>query len=174
MGFSFRGKSLEQPVVISEIDRGISSATDTPAADLKKFRKLHQFDPFLDLNKLDRVDDVLAAADPEKEAVVEEELIVDDSPYPEVRSAVRTTQQHAVKFESSNVLTISTQTQVPPTDDVETPVNTVRAWTIGMLLCTIIAAVNILMGLRKSPVVITASVVQLIAYPYVLYPSCKL
>lgn len=106
MGFSFRGKSLEQPVVISEIDRGISSATDTPAADLKKFRKLHQFDPFLDLDKLDRVDDVLAAADPEKEAVVEEELIVDDSPYPEVRSAVRTTQKHAVKFESSNVLTI--------------------------------------------------------------------
>lgn len=34
-----------------------------------------------------------------------------------------------------------------------------------MLLCTIIAAVNILMGLRKSPVVISASVVQLIAYP---------
>lgn len=56
-------------------------------------------------------------------------------------------------------------TQVPPTDDVDTPVNTVRAWTIGMLLCTIIAAVNILMGLRKSPVVISASVVQLIAYP---------
>lgn len=37
-----------------------------------------------------------------------------------------------------------------------------------MLLCTVIAAVNFLMGLRKSPVVITASVVQLIAYPYVL------
>lgn len=48
---------------------------------------------------------------------------------------------------------------------MDTPVNTIRAWTIGMLLCTIIAAVNILMGLRKSPVTITASVVQLIAYP---------
>ncbi|KAL2276644.1 hypothetical protein FJTKL_00797 [Diaporthe vaccinii] len=141
MGFSFRGKTLEQPIIISETDQGISSATDAPAADLKKFRKLHQFDPFLDLDKLDRVDDVLAAGDPEKEAAVEEQLIIDDSPYPEVRSSV------------------------PPTDDVDTPVNTVRAWTIGMLLCTIIAAVNILMGLRKSPVVISASVVQLIAYP---------
>lgn len=48
-----------------------------------------------------------------------------------------------------------------------TPVDTIRAWTIGMLLCTIVAAVNILMGLRKSPVSITSSVVQLIAYPYV-------
>lgn len=28
-----------------------------------------------------------------------------------------------------------------------------------------VAAVNILMGLRKSPIAITASVVQLIAYP---------
>lgn len=60
---------------------------------------------------------------------------------------------------------LTSSIQVPPTDDVDTPVNTIRAWTIGMLLCTIIAAVNILMGLRKSPVVITASVVQLIAYP---------
>lgn len=46
------------------------------------------------------------------------------------------------------------------------PVNTIRAWTIGIVMCTIIAAVNILMGLRKAPIVITASVVQLVAYPY--------
>ena len=50
---------------------------------------------------------------------------------------------------------------------MDTPVDTIRAWTIGMVLCTIVAAVNILMGLRKSPVNITASVVQLISYPYV-------
>ncbi|KKY39097.1 putative small oligopeptide opt family [Diaporthe ampelina] len=64
---------------------------------------------------------------------------------------------------SGDVLTRSTQ--VPRTDDVDTPVNTVRAWSIGILLCTIITAVKILIGLRKSPAVITASVVQLIAYP---------
>lgn len=50
---------------------------------------------------------------------------------------------------------------------MDTPVDTIRAWTIGMLLCTIVAAVNLLMGLRKAPVTITASVVQLISYPYV-------
>lgn len=88
MGFSFRGKTSEQPIIVSETDQGISSATNAPAADLKKFRKLHQFDPFLDLDKLDRVDDVLATGDPEKEAAVEEQLIIDDSPYPEVRSSV--------------------------------------------------------------------------------------
>lgn len=54
---------------------------------------------------------------------------------------------------------------------MDTPVDTIRAWTIGMVLCTIVAAVNILMGLRKSPVTITASVVQLISYPYVCNPS---
>lgn len=90
MGFSFRGKTSEQPIIVSETDHGISSGTDAPAADLKKFRKLHQFDPFLDLDKLDRVDDVLATGDPEKEAAVEEQLIIDDSPYPEVRSSVST------------------------------------------------------------------------------------
>lgn len=96
MGFSFRGKTSEHPIIVSETDHGISSATDAPAANLKKFRKLHQFDPFLDLDKLDKVDDVLAAGDPEKEAAVEEQLIIDDSPYPEVRSAVRIPQGDAV------------------------------------------------------------------------------
>lgn len=88
MGFSFRGKTSEQPVVVNEIDQSVSSATEAPAADLKKFRKLHQFDPFLNLDKLDRVNDVLAAGDPEKEAIVKEQLIINDSPYPEVRSSV--------------------------------------------------------------------------------------
>lgn len=96
MGFSFRGKTSGQPIVVSEIDQGVSSATEAPAADLKKFRKLHQFDPFLNLDKLDRVDNVLAAGDPEKEAAVNEQLIIDDSPYPEVRSSVNMPQGDSV------------------------------------------------------------------------------
>lgn len=96
MGFSFRGKTSEQPIIVSEIDQGISSATEPPAADLKKFRKLHQFDPFLDLDKLETVDNALATGDPEKEAAVEEQLIIDDSPYPEVRSSVRSPQADAI------------------------------------------------------------------------------
>lgn len=88
MGFSFRGKTSEQPV--GENDAA-SSAIDigaNPAADLKKFRKLHTFDPFLDIDKLEAVDNVLIVGDVEKEAAVEEQLLVEDSPYPEVRSSV--------------------------------------------------------------------------------------
>ena len=91
MGFSFRGKAAEQPVTaVTEAD-GSSSAVDisaAPQADLKKFRKLHTFDPYLDIDKLEAVDNVLETGDIEKEAAVEEQLIVDDSPYPEVRSSV--------------------------------------------------------------------------------------
>lgn len=90
MGFSFRGKTSEQPVVVNE-DEAVSSGADVqdnPAADLKKFRKLHAFDPYLDISKLDDVDNVLATGDVEKEAVVEEQLLAEDSPYPEVRASV--------------------------------------------------------------------------------------
>lgn len=91
MGFSFRGKTSEHPIVVNETDEGISSGADiqgNPEADLKKFRKLHKFDPYLDINKLEDVDNVLATGDPEKEAVVEEQLLTEDSPYPEVRASV--------------------------------------------------------------------------------------
>lgn len=52
-----------------------------------------------------------------------------------------------------------------PLDDPETPVNTVRAWVIGLLTCTIVTACNILLGLRRTPSSISSIVVQLIAYP---------
>jgi hypothetical protein len=45
------------------------------------------------------------------------------------------------------------------------PINTIRAWFIGGILCTVVAACNILLGLRRSPIMITPTVVQLIAYP---------
>lgn len=91
MGFSFRGKTSEQPIEINATDEGVSSGADiqsNPEADLKKFRKLHTFDPYLDISKLDDVDNVLATGDVEKEAVVEEQLLAEDSPYPEVRASV--------------------------------------------------------------------------------------
>lgn len=90
MGFSFRGKTSERPVDVSEADV-VSSGSDiqqNPEADLRKFRKLHAFDPFLEIDKLDAVDNVLATGDVEKEAVIEEQLLTEDSPYPEVRAAV--------------------------------------------------------------------------------------
>lgn len=61
MGFSFRGKGSSQP----ELD-GQSSGHDVsageaidinPEADLKKFKKLHKWDPFMDIDKLDAADE---------------------------------------------------------------------------------------------------------------------
>ncbi|KAK7421248.1 hypothetical protein QQZ08_010025 [Neonectria magnoliae] len=131
--------SLENDVVVTGVE--IGGETVNPDSDLKKFKKLHKWDPFLDVEKLDDVDRVLETGDVEKEAAVQETLLVEDSPYPEVRASV------------------------PPTDDPDTPINTIRAWTIGALMCTIVASCNILLGLRYSPITITSTVVQLISYP---------
>lgn len=84
---------------------------------------------------------VLKTGDLEKEAAVEVSLLAEDSPYAEVRVAVK------------------------PYDDPETPVNTVRAWVIGFITCTIVTACNVLLSLRRSPVSISPTVVQLISYP---------
>lgn len=86
-------------------------------------------------------DSVLRTGDLEKEAAVETSLLADDSPYAEVRASVK------------------------PTDDPEMPVNTVRAWVIGFVTCTVVTACNVLLSLRRSPTSISATVVQLIAYP---------
>lgn len=100
MGFSFRGKTSERPVVVNE-NEAVSSSVDgrgNPEADLKKFRKLHTFDPYLDISKLDDVDDVLATGDVEKEAAVEEQLLAEDSPYPEVRASVSQFRWQRIRF----------------------------------------------------------------------------
>jgi OPT oligopeptide transporter protein len=45
------------------------------------------------------------------------------------------------------------------------PANTIRAWVIGLLLCTIGSAVNMLLSLRNPTIVLSTFVIQLIAYP---------
>jgi hypothetical protein len=49
--------------------------------------------------------------------------------------------------------------------DVDLPANTIRAWVIGMLLCTLGSGINMLFSLRNPTVSITTYVIQLIAYP---------
>ncbi|POR35425.1 Uncharacterized protein TPAR_04380 [Tolypocladium paradoxum] len=117
------------------------SQNHNPDTELRRFRKQHKWDPFLDIDKLDNIDEALASGNAEKEAAIDESLIQEDSPYYEVRSSV------------------------PPVD-IDVPVNTVRAWVIGGLLCTIIAACNILLNLRRTPISITSTVVQLVPYPW--------
>jgi len=145
MGFTWRGKTSERPVTegIAPVASGSDSVGEIvgdPDQDLRKFKKQHQWDPFLEVDKLDAVENAIETGDVEKEAAVEHSLL-DDSPYPEVRASVK------------------------PTDDPDLPVNTIRAWTIGFITCTIVTACNVLLGLRISPIVILSNVVQLLAYP---------
>jgi hypothetical protein len=56
---------------------------------LKKFQKLHQWDLNLPMHKLNAVDAALDSEDVEKKVNVEHSLLEENSPYPEVVSAVR-------------------------------------------------------------------------------------
>jgi OPT family small oligopeptide transporter len=147
MGFTWRGKTTERPMaegiapVASGSEVGDVQAHPDAGEDLRKFKKQHQWDPFLEISKLDAVDHAIQTGDVEKEAAVESSLLDEDSPYPEVRAAVK------------------------PIDDPTLPVNTIRAWTIGFITCTVVTACNVLLGLRISPIIIQSNVVQLLAYP---------
>lgn len=70
---------------------GKTTAVDAGAAveELKKFEKLHKWDPNLPQAELDQVQAVLADGDVEHGVAVEHALLEEDSPYPEVRAAVR-------------------------------------------------------------------------------------
>ena len=75
--------------------------------------------------------------DPLKHATAAEE---EDSPYPEVRAAVRNY-------------------------DEDVPCNTVRAWTIGLLLIFLGASMNTLFSLRSPSISLGALIAQVIAWP---------
>lgn len=62
MGFSFRGKASDAPVSEGQTT-GYDASPDqpidiNPEADLKKFKKLHKWDPFMEVEKLDAADQV--------------------------------------------------------------------------------------------------------------------
>ena len=59
-----------------------------PTRELSRFKKQHQWDPFLDNEKLDTIDNALESENVEKQAIVDETLIQEDSPYAEVRASV--------------------------------------------------------------------------------------
>jgi hypothetical protein len=89
MGFRF-GKSdarVETEAVSSGVDILPGDQVNVES-ELRNFRKQHRWDPFLDIDKLDNIDEALASGDAEKEAAIDESLIQEDSPYPEVRASV--------------------------------------------------------------------------------------
>lgn len=67
--------------------------------------------------------------------------IEDDSPYPEVRAAV------------------------PSTDDPTIPQNTLRMWTIGLLMATIGSGLNVLFSLHKTVFAVNLFVTGFLAWP---------
>lgn len=72
----------------------IASGSDTQEVragvdQLKKFAKAHQWDYNLDYDAIEAVNKVVDSGDTEKEANFEHTLLEEDSPYFEVRAAVR-------------------------------------------------------------------------------------
>lgn len=124
----------------------LPAATEAEASGIDKlqhlaeFEKAHKLDPNMPLDELNDVDAAIATGNAEKGIEIEHALMEDNSPYPEVRAVVR-------NF------------------DVDLPANTIRAWVIGLILCTIGSGVNMLFSLRNPSVAITTYVIQLVAYP---------
>ena len=106
------------------------------------FSRLHRWDPNLDFDfEFDESSPQSPTA--AKELRAEQELIdmlENDSPYPEVRAAVRNY-------------------------DEDMPCNTIRAWTIGMVFVTIGSGMNMIFHLRSPSIIVTAFIAQLGAYP---------
>lgn len=89
----------------------------------------------------DARDDAVAYAHIKQEAKMEAALIINDSPYVEVRAVVS------------------------PDDDPNEVCNTLRAWTIGLILASTGALINQLFSLRQPTINVDQIVAQLLAYP---------
>lgn len=81
--------------------------------------------------------------------------VVDDSPYPEVRAAV------------------------PSTDDTTLPQNTIRMWVLGLILTTLGNGMNILFSFHSPSFALTTFVTSILAYPlgkcwYWIMPNWKI
>ncbi|TDL15748.1 OPT oligopeptide transporter [Rickenella mellea] len=98
-----------------------------------------------DLEKADNVQDSLAIADFDDPNMDKAEAtaasLEDDSPYPEVRSAVANT------------------------DDPSMPVSTIRSWVIGMIFAIVISGLNQFFNFRFPSVFIGNLVAQLLSFP---------
>jgi hypothetical protein len=124
-----------------EKEGALSSAVDVSqaATDLEKTKHAHQFGPNLPHEKLDLVNNTLCDGD-EGEILEADALFNQDSPYEEVRAAVRATDSGGVA-------------------------NTVRAWILGMVFVTLGSGLNMFLSMRSPAINFPALVVQLLVYP---------
>ncbi|KAI1777200.1 OPT family small oligopeptide transporter [Hypoxylon cercidicola] len=151
MGFSF--KKTDASAKTSEInaypvETSTPSSSDeklrdvnvaTAIADLDKIQHAHQWDPNLPQEKLDAVKSALEHGDV-KEIAEADLLFTENSPYEEVRAAVRNTDGGEVAC-------------------------TVRAWILGMIFVTLGSGLNMLLSMRSPQVNFPALVVVLLVYP---------
>ncbi|KAI6558578.1 hypothetical protein MCOR03_005260 [Pyricularia oryzae] len=117
------------------------SSSRTPYGDEYEGDEGSEYELLLDPNL---PDDYSTAAtnrsDPERSSADKEISTEEDSPYPEVRAAVRNY-------------------------DEDLPCNTVRAWTIGLFLVVIGASMNTLFSLRSPSISLSSLIAQIIAWP---------
>ncbi|KAI0173456.1 OPT family small oligopeptide transporter [Hypoxylon sp. FL1284] len=111
----------------------------TAIADLDKIQHAHQWDPNLPRGKLDAVKSVLEHGN-DKEIAETELLFTENSPYEEVRAAVRNTDGGEIA-------------------------STLRAWILGMIFVTLGSGLNMLLSMRSPQVNFPALVVVLLVYP---------
>ncbi|PWN29400.1 small oligopeptide transporter [Jaminaea rosea] len=111
--------------------------------DLKEGIARHNLlaDPNIDPELRDRMERALETGDVAAEKEIEEELL-NDSIYPEVRAAV------------ANI------------DDPDMPVNTFRAWFLGLFFVIVLSGLNQLLYFRYPSVQINGLVVQLVSFPF--------
>ncbi|KAF1967183.1 OPT family small oligopeptide transporter [Bimuria novae-zelandiae CBS 107.79] len=102
--------------------------------------KTHQWDPNLKQEKIDELHAAIHDGDPEAIKRAQADFI-EDSPYEEVRAAVRNT-------------------------DGGEPCNTVRAWILGMLFVTVASGVNMFLSMRSPAINFPNIVVLLVVYPF--------
>lgn len=107
--------------------------------DLQNVKHAHQFDPNIPQEQLDFLDKALQDGDVDK-IIEAETFFSEDSPYVEVRAAVRNTNGEEVA-------------------------NTDRAWILGMFFFNIGSGLNMLLSMRSPAINFPSLVVQLLVYP---------
>ncbi|KAI4740640.1 OPT-domain-containing protein [Aureobasidium sp. EXF-12298] len=118
---------------------------------MAKVYKIHELDPNFPDSILDKIREFLFNEDvfinPEKhaeliaEVKIEAALIVNNSPYAEVRAVVDNT------------------------DDPNMPCASLRAYVIGLIFVSLLAFINQLFSIRQPSITVEANVAQLLAYP---------
>lgn len=130
-------KVAEPTVGITTGAHPVAGDVEEALTHVKNLKKQHQWDPNLPTDVYDEIDEALAADANVQEVATE---LMENSPYPEVRSAV-------VNYDEGGHS------------------NTIRAWVIGMVLATIGSGLNMLFSMRDPYIIIPSYVAQVIAYP---------